>query len=64
MLLSLSTMDPSLMTRWGLKGNVDPRPTTSTCRPSSRKNRHLTVSESPAGSRSEGPKFFGESQRV
>ncbi|HSN16581.1 MAG TPA: HD-GYP domain-containing protein [Gammaproteobacteria bacterium] len=25
MLLSLSTMDPNLMTRWGLKGNVDPK---------------------------------------
>ncbi|HEY1991642.1 MAG TPA: HD-GYP domain-containing protein [Gammaproteobacteria bacterium] len=25
MLLSLATMDPSLMTRWGLKGNVDPK---------------------------------------
>jgi len=25
MLLSLSTMDPSLMARWGLKGNVDPK---------------------------------------
>jgi len=25
MLLSLATMDPSLATRWGLKGNVDPK---------------------------------------